>query len=827
MNKPQQNGSALVFVLLMLVAVGLATSTLLTTFTSSKVRGAQLFSHKRSLYAAEGTLLIVGKIAQAYLAEVTVPVPADLDARLTSQLPALVGDRYQITDMEVTMEGVPAISPITTGSFKGMLAPQSILRVSYNVRSADDNGFAPVVNLSATLSLAQVSMFQFLYFIDLAYADFSPGPIMQLNGRVHSNGNLCLSGASGLTIDRVTAAGRLLYGNQSQCKYRINYNEAYIAAGADMTDPKKLTTNNSSGCNNCGGTRLPWAEYASTFWNGKALDQAHGVTAMVLPVPSNVQAQLGADGDDRWVGMGNSRNLRFVVDPVNAADSDIIAQQKYAYKADIRVISGVWYLKDKANPRNWPGIPIWSDHPGNADDYFGNPVGQAQLALSRAWPAIPHRYSYYEYDATNLTLYNDTRGVISYGNLFRDGSTATPSWRPGHWLLPGTGVNLTREHRICPTGSLLLTPTGLRDAFMPITCNSPGSPGVATALLNATRGGLHDGHIYTLHPDPVTRRQRAKVLPMNFDVQQFQAALLDTTAGELGSYFGAGRLMNARFNGVVYISSRWHAPGAADGYNPSDQPQVSPVQGASNDGQQAGATGPIQQALPQPLCSTGAMVNQPFDLFPNGLGIANRFRIPPCASYQTGALSAFPHTVRIINGFALDPAQLTTGLSIVSNIGAYILGEYNTRSNVASETATPWIPTLIGADQINFLSNAWSDENSSWEDVAHADPRIASPTVYNLSVLTGWSRSRNSQTMHAFPTMMEDWRTARITFNGSIVMGFYPTYERYGKSYVNTGYTYRAGERQINYDRHYQFTANQPPGSPLFFISALLDWKAE
>lgn len=819
----------MVFVLMLMVSVGLATGALLTNFTSTQVRSGQLLSNKRAQYAAEGTLLIVTKIAQSYLGETINPTTAELTARLTAQLPALVAGQYEVTDINVTMEPVPGLTPIATGSFRGMMAPQSILRVSYNVRTREDNNLGPVINLSATVSLAQVSMFQFLYFIDLAYADFSPGPITAFNGRIHANGNLCLSAATGLTIDRVTSAGRLLYGNLAACKYRIVGDQAFIAAGPDLTNPVKLTTNNSNGCTNCGGTRLPWADYATTTWNGKVMDQAHGVISMNLPVPNNVQAQLGADGDDRWVGMSNARNLRFVVDPVNAADSDLVAQQKFAYKSDVRIISGVWYLKDKNNLRNWPGIPIWSDHPGNFVDYFGNNVGQADLAISRSWPSIPHRYSYYEYDATNFTLYNDNRGVISYGNLFRDGSGAKPTWRPGHWLLPNA-ANPNRHDRICPTGGLLLTPTGLRDAFAPITCNSPGSPGVATALLNGTRGGLHDKHIFTLHPESGQRAARARVLPMNFDVQQFQAALLDTTPGELGSYFGAGRLMNERFNGVVYISSRWNAPGVADGFDPADQPLPHPQQGSplNNDiNQLAVATGPGQRALPQNLCTTGALVGRPFDLFANGLASAWRFVIPNCTSYGGSGISAYPHAIRIFNGHALDPAQMTSGLSVVTNIGAYVMGEYNTQSNTASETATPWIPALIGADQINFLSNAWSDENSSWEDTTHTAIRIASPTVYNMSVLTGWSRSRNSQTMSAFPTMMEDWRTARITFNGSMVMGFYPTYERYGKSYSTSGYIYRAGERLVTYDRHYQFMLNQPPGAPLFYISALLDWKAE
>lgn len=824
-------GNALLLIVLITASLGLAISALFTNMSSVMSRSGRLFSQKRTQYVAEGSLLVVNKIAQTYLSEVTVPDANELTSRLQAELPQYVSAGYLLSDIVVAFQGVPVTSPITTGTFKGMIAPQATLKVSYVVKTELNGTDQTVVNMEATVSLAQVSMFQFLYFIDLVYADFNPGPVMQLFGRVHSNGDLCLAGASGLYLSQVSSAGRLMYGNVANCKYRQNYNMAFIGSGPNLANPIKLQSNNSNGCTNCGGTRTPWADYAPATWNGNALDAAHGVSAMVLPVPSGLQTQMGADGDDRWTGMMNNTNLRFIVDPLKPADSEQVAKQKFAYKSDLRVISGVWYLRDRSNPRNWPGIPIWSDHPGRHTDYFGNAVGQEDLAARWSWPSIPRRFSYYEYNPVTMSISNDSTGIISYGNLFRDGSGPKPRWRPGHWL--GADASDSRAHQICPRpvapapNPVLISPApGLADVFTPVLCTSPGNPGVPTALLNGTRGGLHDGHIYRLLPGTTAeKRARARILPMNFDVEQFQAALEDTTRGELGSYFGTSGTMRANFNGMIFISARWYPPGPLDGYTPSDAPRLAPAQGTSADSQQAAATGPVQVGLPQPLCSDS--LNLPFDLFNNGGTPANRFRIPSCSMYAAGTLTGFPNAIRVVNGYAIDPVKMKIGLSIVTNLGLYLQGEFNTQSITTSATARPWTPTLVAADQINFMSNAWSDANSSWEDQAHAAPRTAEPTTYNLSVLTGWARSRTSMPLSAFPSMMEDWRAARISFNGSIVVGFYPVFERYGKFWEASGYTYRAGERIISYDPHFQFSANQPPGAPVFYVSALLDWKVD
>jgi hypothetical protein len=71
---------------------------------------------------------------------------------------------------------------------------------------------------------------------------------------------------------------------------------------------------------------------------------------------------------------GSTRpNTRFLVEPELTNDPVNFGRNKLAHKAQIRIIDGVWYLKDPGTDNSaagdgddgpWPGIPIWSDHPG-------------------------------------------------------------------------------------------------------------------------------------------------------------------------------------------------------------------------------------------------------------------------------------------------------------------------------------------------------------------------------------------------------------------------------------------------------------------------------
>ncbi|MGE3684157.1 MAG: hypothetical protein AB7G93_20745 [Bdellovibrionales bacterium] len=863
MRIQKEAGNALMLTLILIAVIGLASASFFANIGATLATGGGLFAKKRAQYAAEGTLMMASKLSQVYLNATRTPTDAELNAVLDDQLPPLVAPEYLIQDrtgasgVDVDIDDEAVVGPIQTGAFKGITAPQTKLRLSYQLRSAADSSHSPAVRLQATMSVAQVTMFQFLYFIDLLFVDFSPARDMFIRGRMHANGDICLSGLStsagingGLQIQQVTSAGRIMAGSDPRCRYVMPGNHVYIASDADLANPVQLQPNNDNGCVNCAGSGSPWGDYALTAWNGNVLDGSHGVSPVRLPTPSAIQAQPGADGNLWYQGRRNNNNLRTLLDPVRTADSDDVAKFKFAYKADIRIISGVWYLRDVTNPRRWPGIPIWSDHPGSAQDAYGNNVGQDDLRAMGRWPVglLPHRYSYYEYDVTQSSIDNtDREGVISYGNLYLDDVTGPkPTWSPGHWL--GTNANrvcrrVVGQGNSVPHGPLRSPGPGFWSAFKAsdaLVCNSGVNPGVATALLNGTRGGIVDLHAVTLYPDAnyAIRIQQSRILPMNFDIAAFQRALSDTTSGELGSYFAPGGLIGSPFNGILWISTEW--PGSNNGYNPLDRPTPPPTLSTAqlvtvedplqpnNNNFSPGSPAFTQQPLPYTLCSD-TRHGQAFDRYEQGGTEGFAFAIPQCSWYGTTLYPPYvPSKVRLINGWALNPARFQQGISIITNVGMHILGEFNTQSDTSSDTATPWIPVMIGADQIIVLSNAWSDANSSWNDWSGTRPRVASATTYNFAALTGWMRSTYGRSLSLFPSMMEDWTGAPINFNGSIVIGFYPVYERYGRYYAPTGsYTYRAGTRNINYDKHYHHISNQPPGVPLFSVSALLDFKAE
>ncbi|HVK61493.1 MAG TPA: hypothetical protein VM432_08085, partial [Bdellovibrionales bacterium] len=492
-------------------------------------------------------------------------------------------------------------------------------------------------------------------------------------------------------------------------------------------------------------------------------------------------------------------------------------------------------------------------------------VGQDQIralwaAKGRAWPAgdVPHAFSFYEYDKTNRTLYNDTAGVISYGTLARNVVGGIAAWDPGHKIGPADANHIppppsstlyNMGHRIlrsqlCKSGTI--TSVGTLSAFSPITCTGSGPSGYATALLNGTRTGIADPHIALNVIGPVGyNSSQSAILPMNFDVGAFQTALLNTSAGELGSYFGFSGFLGEPFNGIVYITSRW--PGSEDGYSPEGIAKGWPLNGSltswfvhNRDPNQIYLSHDSQhRALPFPLCSdtqtdgtTGA--GDPFD----NDGGTQRFRIAPCTSYGEDpdtVLAAYPSAIRLVNGRNFDQAALgTQGLSIVSNLPVYIQGSYNSNSNPASTVESEWTPSLVAGDMITVLSDAWDDAESNWRVAASLGPRVAVSSTYNTALLLGWARqSRNASRgvpASGIPVMMENWAGQPLHFTGAIAVGYYPVYYRQNPVYNFANpmsFTYSAGERYISYDPHFNTPARQPPGTPMFYISSVLNWKVD
>ncbi len=151
-----------------------------------------------------------------------------------------------------------------------------------------------------------------------------------------------------------------------------------------------------------------------------------------------------------------------------------------------------------------------------------------------------------------------------------------------------------------------------------------------------------------------------------------------------------------------------------------------------------------------------------------------------------------PAAVRLTNGATTPGASTGAGFSVATNGGLYVKGDYNTvasdGSTVTDTTPTNNInPTMLMADSVTVLSNAWSDSNSTANGNTTPSSAIASrvastgtastETTINAGILTGnvsaqvaagstpATASGGGQNLVRF---LEDWTGKSVTFRGSL-----------------------------------------------------------
>ena len=190
-----------------------------------------------------------------------------------------------------------------------------------------------------------------------------------------------------------------------------------------------------------------------------------------------------------------------------------------------------------------------------------------------------------------------------------------------------------------------------------------------------------------------------------------------------------------------------------------------------------------------------------------------------------------PKTVRLQNGGVLP----NSGLTVASQNPVYIQGDYNTGTTTSptsvpanstgnpTNTDSPVVsgytrkPAAVLADAVMFLSNSWSDANSSLS----VSSRPASNTTYNLGIMTGnipsgWDPDGSgpaaaygySGGANNFPRFLEAWSGKTCTYYGSMVQLFQ------SKTFTgkwDTGNIYSAPNRRWNFDT--LFSTTPPPGS--------------
>jgi hypothetical protein len=611
-------GYAIPFVLMLLLLLAVAVSAYLGAVSSGSRATASALKERQAFYAADDLCRITAALAQSYLGSTSTPTAAGLRSFVVNAgggetLPAVSPPGF-ITrgagggpGFEVLSLGARQTKPIPNGAFEDMMAVQTPLDMRVRAQQVDGNAAA---TCRQKVFLATVSAFQFYIFSDV-YLDWDPVPLMTVRGRVHVNEDVCVAGAAGanhgLMGDRLTSAGRILRAWVDD-RFRADRCRADIQATSSNVQFATSDAFTAFAALEKDHLDSDWTTWAETTFNGRVLDSAHGVQRLKLPITGAPRVQAGhnlavtkpgeTDANHREE---NLTSQRFVIDPILQVEPADVREQKLMYKADVRIINGVWYVRDDATP-HLPGTPVWSDHPGRhtvtgntVDDAEQGhelflptmPVGQENLRSRHSWSTTPKRFSYYGYDVAAhgnkgamTRAAGDPPAVLSYGSVFRDaddGVAGAPYWYVGHWrnrqagaasLCLGDAANATAD---CPLNG------SMPNAFATYTnddqclLRADVTPSVAagcstslhTALLNGTRSGFKDGWAevrskpssstpLTLRNDDagaalaagtygtgVTRdeRDRSRILPINLDVAALQAALADCTEGELGSYF--------------------------------------------------------------------------------------------------------------------------------------------------------------------------------------------------------------------------------------------------------------------------------------------------
>jgi hypothetical protein len=679
------SGYALAIVLGVLTLLGLSLLLLSQVLSAAVEETKRSYAEQRATYACDSAARVAGADAEAVMSADSEATSATAMAALCSDLGPCLGDLedadctsscdYRINTgtgagprrifaadvvaerFSLRVASGTGSSSIRTGAFRSLLALRQRLSLSVAARH-DASGALCRANNSFTV--VQLSPAQ-LMLTSMVPVDWLP------RGVRNPSGDLRLVGPS-----------------------------AYVD-GATRLESANLTRVVSTGA--ITGGALAWSGAGTIFESLATAGRAATIPAAeALKLPTAPASNIG-------------REARWLLDPVYADDDVAVANLKFAMSSDIRIIDGIWFIKPPPNDRTipqWPGIMIWSDHPGSGvrpsaelERIIGSGVNIGQEDRSDII-ATPKRYSYYPYVNTGIEIQNLSRNrIVSYGAMRLHGDNTTRS--------PGAFSRLCVDVPGQPAGSLV--------SFA--RCGPTPQTAAATALVDASRSGFID------LDGGAGANDGENMLPLNFDVAAFIRAMRENRPGELGSFFCGTRPGGnpndqsdrptrgcRHFNGQVWIGSSW--PGRPTS-TASPQLALTPTQG---DGAAVGAMPPVANRVAPlnvtqnslyaaPLCGENATFTH--------LDSKRYFPVVACTdpvwSTGVGAINA----VRIFNArdlrsFINSFRTGAKGFTIATHLPLYVVGDVNTEPVPAARNKS----VLLAGDRVTFMTTTFDDAEHRW-----------------------------------------------------------------------------------------------------------------
>ncbi|BBO17144.1 conserved hypothetical protein [Candidatus Brocadia pituitae] len=309
-------GMVFIIVLGLLATLSLVgTTSVVTTTTDMKISN-NYQSSTQAFYTAEGGAKYGVEKLRQKLKTVLNPSSSDL-----SSITAPTIDGYNFDEFSVSKVGVGSTTEITTGNFTDLTALiQKYEIISTAKRTGNNSSTAKVVQ-SVEDNLIPLFQFGIFYHDDL---EILPGPEMTFSGgRIHSNSNIYLGANDTLSIDsKITSAGNIY--NHRKDTGAVTYGTVQIKDSAGNYQAMNISgiildSNNSD-----------WTTESINRWNGKVKSTNHGIIELSLPLPQGKESiEIIKKGD--------------TLDPNDSTESEELLNERYYWKAGLRIINGIFY----------------------------------------------------------------------------------------------------------------------------------------------------------------------------------------------------------------------------------------------------------------------------------------------------------------------------------------------------------------------------------------------------------------------------------------------------------------------------------------------------
>ncbi len=311
---PGERGFALVAVLFLLVVMaGFAVAMQLGGRTELRI-GANHYLATQSYYAAEaGAEKFLTSVKQLMGYGHLTPEKVAEAATLPPDVPG-----YTFVDFsaDLTSDVVPRQIPM--GPFAGLTSMDRDLTITSSVEGPD--GARATVTMDARAQAIPIFQFAVFYDDDL---EISPGPRMDIRGRIHTNAELWIDGGDGFYMhDVVTAAGDL----------HLEFKSALTSDGLN----NHIELNDASWAqlmvdtHDFGGDHDPvtfpspaqdkaFDDHSKGVWDHNVQTRASGVEPLNLPIPKGIDP-------------------RELIEPCTLGEDPTVAASKYACGAGLTIM---------------------------------------------------------------------------------------------------------------------------------------------------------------------------------------------------------------------------------------------------------------------------------------------------------------------------------------------------------------------------------------------------------------------------------------------------------------------------------------------------------